>query len=194
MRRFGVVFGFSLLVAGCATPPREWYVVLPSRDGHAGSVVVTRGGTETILEGAYSATRSGASGVFTADASDVESTFGVALRALPPRVVSFTLFFIENRDEFTEESRAGLDAIAAEVLRRPAPRVTVIGHADTTGSHAHNDALSMRRAERVRGELIRLGVDEARIVAQGRGKREPQVPTADNQPEPRNRRVQVEVR
>lgn len=169
-------------------------MVLPSRDGHPGSVIVTRAGTETVLEGPYSSTRSGETGTFTADAREVDATFGAALRAMPPRAISFTLYFIENQDEVAAESRAEFAAIAAEVTRRPAPQITIIGHADATGSHAHNDALSLRRAERMRSELIRLGIDAARIAVEGRGKRELRVPTPDNESEPRNRRVEVEVR
>lgn len=182
------------LVQGGCTTTREWYVVMPSQDGHRGSIVVSRDGTETVLEGPYSSTRSGATGVFIADEREVEQTFGAALRATPPRAVSFTLYFVENLDEFTESSRAEFPAIAAEMTRRPAPQITIIGHADTTGSHAHNDALSLRRAERMRTELVKLGIDASRIAVEARGKREPLVPTPDNQAEPRNRRVEVEVR
>ena len=67
-------------------------------------------------------------------------------------------------------------------------------YTDAKGSDAYNDALSLRRAQRIRAELIRLGIDPARIAAEGRGKRELLVPTPDNQAEPRNRRVEVEVR
>ena len=50
------------------------------------------------------------------------------------------------------------------------------------------------RAQRIRGELMILGIDAERMMAEGRGKRELLVSTPDNQPEPRNRRVEVEVR
>lgn len=201
MRRPGAVSGafplvavlLALVIGGCATT-REWYVVLPSQDGHRGSIVVARDGTETVLEGPYSSTRSDTTTVFTADEREVEKTFGAALRAAPPRAASFTLYFVENQDEFTEASRAEFQTIAAEMQRRPAPQITIIGHADTTGSHEHNDALSLRRAERMRAELVKLGIDASRITVEARGKREPLVPTPDNQREPRNRRVEVEVR
>ena len=195
MRSLGAALGvaLSLALAGCA-PTREWYVVMPSQDGHRGSVVVVRDGAETVLEGPYSSTRSGTSSVSTADAREVEEIFGAALRATPPRAVSLTLYFIENQDDFTEASRAECATIAAEMTRRPVPLITIVGHADATGSHAHNDALSLKRAERMRAELVKLGVDPSRITVEARGKREPLVPTPDNQPEPRNRRVEVEVR
>ena len=108
--------------------------------------------------------------------------------------MTFTLFFVTNRDELTVESRAEFDAIAKEIADRPAPQITIIGHADATRSHEYNDALSLRRAQRIRGELMMLGIDAERMMAEGRGKRELLVPTPDNQPEPRNRRVEVEVR
>ena len=193
MGKLIVALGALALLAGCASP-REWYVVMPSRDGHAGSVVVTRDGSETVLEGPYRSARSNADGAFTADAKEVEQTFRPALQAAPPRPVTYTLFFVANLDELTVESRAIFDAIAHEIARRPEPQLTIIGHADATLSHDYNDALSLRRAQRIRAELIRLGIAPERIVAEGRGKRELLVPTPDNQAEPRNRRVEVEVR
>jgi outer membrane protein OmpA-like peptidoglycan-associated protein len=181
------------LLAGCAST-REWYVVMPSQDGHDGSVVVTRDGADTVLTGAYQSARSDGDRPFTADAKEVEQTFGRALQASPPRPVTYTLFFVANLDELTGDSRSTFESIAREIAQRPAPQLTIIGHADATRSHEYNDALSLRRAQRIRAELIRLGIDPARIAAEGRGKRELLVPTPDNQAEPRNRRVEVEVR
>lgn len=193
MGKLFAALGVLSLLAGCAST-REWYVVMPSQDGHAGSVVVTRDGAQTVLEGAYSSARSGTDETFTADAREVEQAFGPALQASPPRPVTYTLFFAADLDELTGESRALFESISREIARRPAPELTIIGHADATLSHEYNDALSLRRAQRIRAELIRLGIAPERIVAEGRGKRELLVPTPDNQAEPRNRRVEVEVR
>jgi outer membrane protein OmpA-like peptidoglycan-associated protein len=52
----------------------------------------------------------------------------------------------------------------------------------------------MRRAERVRSELEKLGVAAASITVLGRGERQLLVPTPDERHEPRNRRVEIEVR
>jgi len=41
---------------------------------------------------------------------------------------------------------------------------------------------------------VKLGVPRARISVAGRGEREPEVPTADEVAEPRNRRVEINVR
>jgi OmpA-OmpF porin, OOP family len=62
------------------------------------------------------------------------------------------------------------------------------------GSVGDNDHLSLARAQAVQDMLAQLGLRSDFIRAVGRGEREPLVPTPDEQPEPRNRRVEVIVR
>ena len=57
-----------------------------------------------------------------------------------------------------------------------------------------NDRLSVRRAEVVRDALAAIGVPVEKIAVVGRGEREPAVATADEVPEPRNRRAEIKVR
>jgi outer membrane protein OmpA-like peptidoglycan-associated protein len=87
-----------------------------------------------------------------------------------------------------------VDQILVAIAARPAPELTVAGHTDALGSDQYNDALSLRRAERVRTLLIGRGIAPGSIVAVGRGKREPRVPTPVGVAEPRNRRVEITVR
>lgn len=182
-----------LLLTGCAAT-KEWYVVMPEPDGRVGTVVVTREGRETVLHGDYSATASGTEGVTRAEPAEVERTFSAALAAAPVRPATYMLFFRGDSDRMTPKSAAELPGIASAITSRPAPEVTLVGHADTSESPAYNDALSMRRAERVRSELVRLGVTAASITVLGRGERQLLVPTPDDRYEPRNRRVEIEVR
>jgi outer membrane protein OmpA-like peptidoglycan-associated protein len=106
----------------------------------------------------------------------------------------FTLYFVEGKDEFTDESKRTLDGVLAAIASRPVPDLVVIGHTDTVGSDAFNDTLSRQRAEVVRTSLLARGIAADRIAVVGRGKREPIVPTADGVAEPRNRRVEIQVR
>jgi outer membrane protein OmpA-like peptidoglycan-associated protein len=46
----------------------------------------------------------------------------------------------------------------------------------------------------VRDELVKVGIAADRIRVEGRGEREPLVPTPDEVAEPRNRRVEISVR
>jgi len=131
---------------------------------------------------------------FTTTEAEVNRGFGPALQAQPKRPVSFFLYFRTDTDEFAPESKALVSQIFAEIAGRPAPEVVIIGHTDRVGSQQHNDALSLRRAERCRDELIKLGIPKVRISVAGRGAREPEVQTADQVSEPRNRRVEINVR
>ena len=84
--------------------------------------------------------------------------------------------------------------LLAEVARREAVEVQITGHTDRVGTIADNDRLSMERAQVVRGILLGYGLHADFMRTVGRGEREPLVSTADEQEEPRNRRVEVIVR
>jgi outer membrane protein OmpA-like peptidoglycan-associated protein len=192
-----------LAVAGCAGPGArvpagpELFVVVPGPTGSVGSIVVASGGTERVLDRAYAAQRIAADGSAapeTLSAEQVGRQFGDALEALPGRPATFTLYFLEGRDELTPASRVEMEKVFAELRRRPAPDIVVIGHTDTVGNLAYNDKLSLARAERMRELMIGMGIAPKRIQAAGRGKRELLVPTDDNTPEGRNRRVEISVR
>jgi outer membrane protein OmpA-like peptidoglycan-associated protein len=62
------------------------------------------------------------------------------------------------------------------------------------GPLEYNDTLSLRRAERVRKDFVDRGVPDSAISVAGRGEREPIVATADEVTEPRNRRVEINIR
>jgi outer membrane protein OmpA-like peptidoglycan-associated protein len=191
----------GLVAAGCAcqapvTPAR--FVVGPSpHNGHVGKVVVMRGDESRVIDTAYGAQRLHADGTVEAtrlSESEVRGSFGSTMSALPGRPASFLLYFLEGRDELTDESRVELDKVFAELRRRPLPDIVVIGHTDTVGGLAYNDKLSLARAERMREMMVQMGIPGERVQAAGRGKRELLVPTDDNVSEPRNRRVEINVR
>ena len=189
----------AAVAAGCAckapvTP--ALFVVVPSSDGHVGKIVVTHGSESRVIDAAWTGQRVSSSGVESAKLSEgeVRAAFGSTLSALPGRPTSFMLYFLEGRDELTTESREELDKVFAELKRRPLPDIVVIGHTDSVGGLTYNDKLSLARAERMREMMVGLGIPAERIEAAGRGKRELLVPTDDNISEPRNRRVEINVR
>lgn len=202
MRLAGALLVLAVL-AGCAeAPPRsatvvETAAVIPAADGHVGAVVVRGHGTERVLDQAFLVHRLKSDGTTEAVATppaSVQQAFADTLKALPGRPASFTLYFLEGRDELTPDSKREVDKVFGELRRRPSPEIVVTGHTDTVGNLAYNDKLSLARAERVRDILVGLGMDSARIQVAGRGKRELLVTTDDNVNEPRNRRVEISVR
>ena len=194
----------AALAAGCASqqpapPPARpaLFAVVPSSNGQVGSVVVERDGRRHVIDQAYGARKVLADGSVqgaTLSEAEVRAAFGQTLDALPGRPASFMLYFLEGRDELTPDSRAELEKVFGELRRRPLPDIMVIGHTDTVGGLAYNDKLSLARAERLREMMVSMGIPAARIQAAGRGKRELLVPTEDNVPEARNRRVEISVR
>jgi outer membrane protein OmpA-like peptidoglycan-associated protein len=175
----------------------ELVVLVPAADGHIGTVVIDRAGKKTTLNTAYASSRAMGDeevGNATLPAAEVQRDFGATLSAIPARPASFLLYFVTGTDELTEESKAEVQRVLDELRRRPLPDIQVIGHTDSVGADAENDALSLQRAEKLRGEMLGLGIPPARIRAAGRGEREPLVPTADGVDEPRNRRVEINVR
>jgi outer membrane protein OmpA-like peptidoglycan-associated protein len=129
-----------------------------------------------------------------ASQSEIKEVFGGAIAAQPPRPISFTLYFESGSDEFTEQSMQEVKRLLAELARRQAPDITVIGHTDLVGPAPSNDALSLQRAGRVKSILVGMGVPAERILTAGRGRREPLIPAANGVTEPRNRRVEISVR
>ena len=179
-----------------ATP--ALFVVVPSGEGHVGRIVVTpNGGAPQVVDRAYAAQRlasDGSMSAVTLSEAEVRAAFGPTLAALPGKPMTFTLYFLEGKDELTGESRAELDKVFEELKRRPLPDIVVIGHTDTVGNDAFNDRLSLARAQRTRDMMVGMGIASDRVEAAGRGKRELLVPTPENVAEPRNRRVEINVR
>ena len=192
----------ALLLAACAGSPtkvvqKETFVVLPSPKGKVGSVVVKSAGKEQVLDKAYAASHIESNGQLGGGAvasEEVSRTFGETLAALPGKPASFLLFFVEGKDELTASSNAELKGVMAEIKRRPEPDVQVIGHTDSVGGESFNDKLSQARAERIRDQLVSLGIARDRIQVSSRGKREPLVATAAGVAEAKNRRVEISVR
>jgi outer membrane protein OmpA-like peptidoglycan-associated protein len=180
-----------------AAPIEEVYMVMPEGGGKVGTVAVTfNDGREVVLHGDYSAMSLAGdeTKAYVGDQAQLQSTFGAAVSALPKAPMSATLYFLLGKDELTPESKADADRIYSDFVSRQAPEVWVVGHTDTVGSTAHNQKLSVKRAEKVRKNLIKLGVSAESIQATGRGETDLLVVTPDNTKEPKNRRVEISVR
>ena len=184
-----------LILVGCSTP-REYYGI----SGDKGSMTITpndaskRGSTTLDTHNPMVMLDSGNVRATDISADQLRARMAKALEAQPLPPKHFTLYFIEGSDTFTAESRAVVKDIFEEIKQRPVPELIVVGHTDRVGSIADNDRLSTKRANTVRDQLIKLGIDPESIQASGRGERDPLVPTDDEVEEPRNRRVEILVR
>lgn len=171
--------------------------MLPNKDAGTGSLVIRSGGRETVVEQAYATATVAGSGTVEvkADSADsVQQRFSDLLAAQPARPVSYVVYFVSGKDELTVDSRQVLEQLRAELRKRRAPEITVIGHTDRVGTPQFNDNLALQRAQMVRSLLTADGIGDGNIAVAGRGEREPLIQTADEVDEPRNRRVEISIR
>jgi outer membrane protein OmpA-like peptidoglycan-associated protein len=120
--------------------------------------------------------------------------FRTAFFAQPREPITYQLYFPLGGARLLPPSQAEIPEIVNIARNRPYVDVTIIGHTDRVGPAGLNAVLSRDRAEEVRAILVAEGVDPAVLEVTSHGEGNPLVPTADDVPEPRNRRVEVTIR
>jgi len=187
--------GLAVLLSGCAS--RGTVTLLPGEAGApVGAVAVFDAKTEAekgVLDQENTRAALGASKV---KAKPVKGDlYGLLASVMPPPAHHFTVYFLEGSTTLAPGSEPVLNQMFQELTLRSGAEVEIIGHTDTVGSDADNDALSLNRAKEISDALVTLGrLDLAITSFSGRGEREPLVATPDNTDEPRNRRVEIVVR
>ena len=113
----------------------------------------------------------------------------------PPVCENPALIFFEwdNPVPPAMEAQQVVDFVAANYAICNWGDLTVIGHADKSGSNAYNLGLSEERANNV-ADMLRPSVPNANVTVEFRGEEEPRVPTEDGVRELQNRRVEIQVR
>ncbi len=197
MLRFLLLPLLLLSLAACAGGNR--FVLLEEENGSVGAIIVANdAGSQTVSEaGRVTQVASATDAPSEPEAisqEEIEKTWGASLQASPLKPRSFLLYFVSGTDILTEASRRQVPEILASIREYPAPEVSVTGHTDTTGSAEINARLALNRAEAVRDLLIEEGLDPALIEVFSHGENNLLVQTEDNVNEPRNRRVEVQVR
>jgi outer membrane protein OmpA-like peptidoglycan-associated protein len=107
---------------------------------------------------------------------------------------SYLVFFDWDKSNLTDRARGIIRDAATNSTKVAYTKIDVDGNADTTGTHAYNMALSMRRAQAVAGELVKDGVPKAAIAITASGDTHLLVPTGPGVREPQNRRVEINIR
>ena len=89
--------------------------------------------------------------------------------------------------------RSTLDQVASTLIQYEKTYVDVLGHTDSTGSDAYNQALSERRASSVADYLSSRGVQSARLATRGYGESQPKASNLDAAGRSANRRVEIRI-
>lgn len=204
MRSFLLLVPVLLLSAACATTPkppppsRDVVVLLPDDQGKTGAIVVSSAGVERRLDRprqTVSVEAGAPPGIPTVmPEKEVRAIVGPALAVLPKPPVRFILYFEHDSTDLTADSKALLPKMLRTILNRAPVDISVVGHTDTVGKDRYNSVLSLKRAKAVAAILVGKGIDSSILDITSHGKDNPLVPTGDQVPEPRNRRVEVTVR
>jgi len=108
-------------------------------------------------------------------------------------VTTYIVFFDFNKSNLTESAQAIVTEAVKTAKADGFVKVQVVGHTDTVGSDTYNQALSERRGEAVKDEMVRQGLDGGGIAIEGKSFHDPLVPTGPGVREPQNRRAVIDL-
>jgi outer membrane protein OmpA-like peptidoglycan-associated protein len=195
---------FLSLLTGCGVhrAKRDLIVLLPDSDGKGGVITVTtQAGSQILDKPGYAIEVENLNKPPIApkpiEEKEITEVFGPTLSMLPDparRFVLFILYFERDTTKLTHESNDLLAEVERAIKSRKSNEVYVVGHTDLVGTEAYNERLSSKRATHVRDLLVSSGIKPNTLFVSFYGKARPLVPTQDEVPEPRNRRVEVIVR
>ena len=204
LRKAFFVWIFLCFLTGCGAhrAKRDLIVLLPDRDGKGGVVTVTtQGGSQILDKPGYAIEIEDLNQPTIApqpiDEKEIADIFGPTLSMLPDpasRLILIILYFEPDTTKLTHKSKDLVAEILNTIKSRKSDEVYVVGHTDLVGNEAYNTGLSSRRANYVRDLLVSSGIKPNTLFISFYGKARPLVPTQDEVPEPRNRRVEVIVR
>src|SRR5687768_533116 len=103
------------------------------------------------------------------------------------------VFFDFDKSVIKPEGKSKLDDVSNKVRGINLEVVIAIGHADSVGSDAYNQRLSVRRAEAVKAYLVSKGVEPNRVYTEGKGEKQPVADNKTRDGRAKNRRVEIEV-
>jgi len=111
----------------------------------------------------------------------------------PKTFVFDHLNFETNSTRLTPDSVATVNDLAAVLKAYPNAQVELVGHTDNTGTPDSNRALSLSRADAVKGTLVNSGVAAERIATKGAGQDQPLTSNDTEDGRARNRRLELNV-
>ena len=114
-------------------------------------------------------------------------------QTMTPDPLDFVVYFELDKANLSSNAQDIIAQAADEALGHEISSVKVEGHTDTSGTSAHNQELSERRAANVRGALESQGVPGSLINVDAYGESRPATTTGDGVREPLNRRSEVTI-
>lgn len=121
---------------------------------------------------------------------------GISVTRVGDRIIlnmPSNITFATDQDQVVPQFYPTLNSVAIVLRKFDKTLIDVNGHTDSTGSVAHNEALSERRAMSVASYLNSQGVDPRRVSALGFGPSQPVASNATAEGRAQNRRVEIQI-
>ena len=109
----------------------------------------------------------------------------------PETIVLRGVNFDTDEDTLKPQAIPILDNAVNVINQYPDRHFGIQGHTDSRASDAHNDDLSLRRAQRVRDYLVSHGVDSEQLYVSSYGERVPVASNTTDAGMAENRRVEI---
>lgn len=103
------------------------------------------------------------------------------------------ILFDTGKADLKPQAKNNLDQMAGIMKKYPENILAINGYTDNTGSNSVNEALSQRRAQAVKDQLVASGMPNSVISTYGRGESNPVADNSSVDGRKQNRRVEIEV-
>ena len=89
------------------------------------------------------------------------------------KIITHGITFDIDKSDIKPESMGTLNMIVGVLKSNPDLKFEIDGHTDNTGDAAHNLTLSQQRADAVKTQLVKMGIDASRLTTKGFGDSKP---------------------
>ena len=110
------------------------------------------------------------------------------------KIEGYLSYFDYDSAVLSQQTLSGLLFVADYLKFNPAVQILIEGHCDERGTRDYNIALGHKRADAIRKQLARMGVDQRRITIKSFGKERPAMRGTSPETWAKNRRTVIRTR
>ena len=103
------------------------------------------------------------------------------------------ILFDTGKADLKDEAKNNLKQMAEIMKKYPENVLTIKGYTDNSGKAEKNEALSTKRADAVKQQLVLAGLSESVIATKGMGAQNPIADNTTTDGKKQNRRVEIEI-